>query len=257
MRVLAIHAHPDDEVLFTGSTLAAFHAAGAETLLLTATLGEAAELGDRVASPAALEEAACRREAKLRASCARLGVWLLEALGGRGRWRDLGRGAEADRRAGATLSAAGGEELARAVQEALARLQPALVLTLGPDGVTGHPDHVRIHDAVRAAHPPRVLAARLRRRDVEEGRRLLAQLLPGERVGSGGLVGTDLPVVPFTAGPQAIAGKRQALDAYAPGLGTLPLSELLARGFTGRGDTLLLRAIFEVTGWAAECFAGP
>jgi LmbE family N-acetylglucosaminyl deacetylase len=159
MRVLAIHAHPDDEVLFTGSTLAAFHAAGTETLLLTATLGEAAELGGRDPSPAALEEAARRREAKLRVSCALLGVSRYEPLGGTGRWRDLGRGPIADPGLVSTLTNGDVAQVSAAVKETVERLRPALVLTVGSDGATGHPDHVRIHDAVRAARPRRFLGA--------------------------------------------------------------------------------------------------
>ena len=44
LRVLALHAHPDDETLYTGGTLAAYQAAGAQTAVLTCTLGEEGEV---------------------------------------------------------------------------------------------------------------------------------------------------------------------------------------------------------------------
>ncbi len=250
MRVLAIHAHPDDEVLFTGSTLAAFCASGSDTLLVTATLGEAAELRGPVEDQRALQLAAERREAKLGVSCARLGIQHHAHLGGRCRWRDLGRDATGP----GTVAGADKAELGDVMREVVACFAPKLVLTVGPNGVTGHPDHVRIHEVVRSVDAPLVLGACVRRQDVVRARSLLNVLLPHERVGSDCFVGVDGPVVSFPASRAAAAAKRAALDAYSAGLGTLPLRELLAQGYRGRGDTLLLRAVFEVTDWGAEHF---
>jgi N-acetyl-1-D-myo-inositol-2-amino-2-deoxy-alpha-D-glucopyranoside deacetylase len=162
--LLFVHAHPDDETLATGGTIA--HYAGrpdVEVTLVTCTLGEQGEvippeLGQLVAEQA--DQLGGYRIAELSAACAALGVTDHRFLGGAGRWRDSGMAL-----AGHGVRAAIPEVLhprAFARPEAFAdevdalvaimdELRPAAVVTYGADGGYGHPDHVRAHDVTVAA----------------------------------------------------------------------------------------------------------
>jgi len=169
LRLLLVHAHPDDESILTAATMAGAVAAGHSVTLLTATRGEAGEvypddLGHLVGHPSAL---AAHRERELADAMAVLGVTDVRFLdpparpGGTTRWVDsgmvgertgpggLGRGhqpfAEAD-----LLDT--GTAVARVVRE----LRPHVVVTYDERGGYGHPDHVAAH---RAATYGVVLAA--------------------------------------------------------------------------------------------------
>jgi len=223
-RVLGVFAHPDDESLFAGATLAAYVAQGCDVRLVTCTAGEAA-------GPRRLEQYA--------AACAALGVPAGSVIGS---WPDLGR-----RRAPGSLASAPLSEVVTAVNAALTAASPDVVLTVGPDGVTGHPDHVRMHEAVATALPPGVLGlgACVRRSAVEAVREQL------RADGDGGIQGVPGDPVSFVLPHEAAAAKRAALDCYHAGLGTAPLEDLVS----GRvGDGVLLRAIFEIDGMDTERF---
>ena len=92
-RLLLVHAHPDDESIGTGATMAKYAAEGAGVTLVTCTLGE---LGEVI--PPELAYLAADREdrlgeyriGELAAACAALGVTDHRYLGGPGRWRDSG-----------------------------------------------------------------------------------------------------------------------------------------------------------------------
>lgn len=88
--------------------------------------------------------------------------------------------------------------------------------------------------------------------DVTAAHRLLAPLLGGSPVGSGRVVACPehLPLMTAVAPPEAGVA-RWALDACSPGLGSSPLPDLLGT-CPGRGDSLLLRAVLDVTGWHTE-----
>ncbi|HEX6528124.1 MAG TPA: PIG-L family deacetylase, partial [Streptosporangiaceae bacterium] len=92
-RLLLVHAHPDDESIGTGATMAKYAAQGARVTLVTCTLGELGEI-----IPAGLAHLAADRDdrlgeyriGELDAACAALGVTDHRFLGGPGRWRDSG-----------------------------------------------------------------------------------------------------------------------------------------------------------------------
>ncbi|HEY2443322.1 MAG TPA: N-acetyl-1-D-myo-inositol-2-amino-2-deoxy-alpha-D-glucopyranoside deacetylase, partial [Streptosporangiaceae bacterium] len=92
-RLLLVHAHPDDESIGQGATMARYAAEGAGVTLVTCTLGELGEI-----IPAGLAHLAADREdrlgeyriGELAAACAALGVTDHRFLGGPGRWRDSG-----------------------------------------------------------------------------------------------------------------------------------------------------------------------
>jgi LmbE family N-acetylglucosaminyl deacetylase len=131
LRLMAVLAHPDDEALGIGGTLATYAAEGVETFLITATRGEAGRFHGfprddaRHPGPVGLGEI---REAELRASAETLGVRELFLLGYRDQELD-----RADPR----------EAVARIVGH-VRRTRPDVVITFGPDGAYGHPDHIAI-----------------------------------------------------------------------------------------------------------------
>src|SRR3954470_4826243 len=92
-RVLLVHAHPDDETINNGATMARYVAEGAGVTLLTCTLGEEGE----ILVPALAQLAGDQddqlggyRIAELRGAMAALGVTDFRFLGGAGRYRDSG-----------------------------------------------------------------------------------------------------------------------------------------------------------------------
>ena len=134
LRLAAVFAHPDDETLGMGGTLARYAAEGIETYVVTATRGQAGRYRDNSAHPG--PEALGRiREAELRASAEVLGVREVHVLD----YHD-GKLDQADpRQVVADLSAC------------LRRIRPHVVATFAPDGAYGHPDHIAICQAATAA----------------------------------------------------------------------------------------------------------
>jgi N-acetyl-1-D-myo-inositol-2-amino-2-deoxy-alpha-D-glucopyranoside deacetylase len=153
-RLLLVHAHPDDESLWTGGTIARYAAAGAHVTLVTCTLGEEGEIiPDGLALLAASEsdQLGGYRNGELRAACAALGIADHRYLGGIGRWRDSGMagvGSNSNPRAFVQGSLA---EQTEALVAVMRDAKPDVVVTYGPDGGYGHPDHIRAHDVTMAA----------------------------------------------------------------------------------------------------------
>lgn len=170
-RLLVVHAHPDDETLWTGGMIARYAAAGAAVTLMTCTLGEQGEvLPDELRGLAAdrADQLGGYRVAELRAACAVLGVTDQRFLGGIGRWRDSGMVAEPGARASAPAElhprafAAGVlDEQVDALVEVLEQVRPQVVVSYGPDGGYGHPDHIRAHQVTMAAAAQRPEVARV------------------------------------------------------------------------------------------------
>lgn len=134
LRLLCVLAHPDDESLGTGGTLAKYAAEGVETFVVTATRGERGRFGDGVESPGP-EIVGQTREAELRAAARELGVREVTVLG----YPDGG------------LERVDRGEAVRAVASHVARIRPHVVITFGPDGAYGHPDHIAISQITCAA----------------------------------------------------------------------------------------------------------
>ncbi|MEV6984713.1 N-acetyl-1-D-myo-inositol-2-amino-2-deoxy-alpha-D-glucopyranoside deacetylase [Sphaerisporangium sp. NPDC051017] len=147
-RILFVHAHPDDESIGTGATMARYAAEGAHVCLVTCTLGEEGEV-----IPPELRHLAADREdrlgeyraVELARACAALGVADHRFLGGAGRWRDSGMmGAPTNEdpdcfwQADLDLAAA---ELVGVIREVC----PQVVVTYDDNGYYGHPDHIQAH----------------------------------------------------------------------------------------------------------------
>ncbi|WP_436493836.1 N-acetyl-1-D-myo-inositol-2-amino-2-deoxy-alpha-D-glucopyranoside deacetylase [Actinokineospora sp. HUAS TT18] len=153
-RLLLVHAHPDDESLCTGGTIARYAAAGVQVTLVTCTLGEEGEIIPESLAGLAVDQAdqlGGYRVGELRAACAALGVSDHRYLGGMGRWRDSGMaGTGANQHPRAFVAGDIAEQTA-ALAAILAEVKPQVVITYGPDGGYGHPDHIRAHEITVAA----------------------------------------------------------------------------------------------------------
>jgi N-acetyl-1-D-myo-inositol-2-amino-2-deoxy-alpha-D-glucopyranoside deacetylase len=158
-RLLLVHAHPDDESIETGATMARYAAEGAQVTLVTCTLGELGE----IIPPGLAHLAAGRtgrlgehRIGELAAACAALGVSDQRFLGGAGRWRDSGMMGTPDnddpRCFWQASVAAAAEQLAAVIRE----VRPQVIVTYDARGFYGHPDHIQAH---RVAWQARELAA--------------------------------------------------------------------------------------------------
>jgi len=134
-RLLAILAHPDDESMGVGGTLARYAAEGVATHLVTATRGEAGRYFDADRPRPADEEVGRVREAELRAAADVLGIRSVRVLGHPDGGLD---GVPAD----VILP-----ELVREIR----RVRPQVVLTFDAYGAYGHPDHIAISQAATAA----------------------------------------------------------------------------------------------------------
>jgi N-acetyl-1-D-myo-inositol-2-amino-2-deoxy-alpha-D-glucopyranoside deacetylase len=154
---MVVHAHPDDECLGTGGTLARYSAEGIRTVLVTATKGEEGEMHD----PDLVEDEvrprmAEIREGELRRAVAILGVTDLEFLG----YRDSGMmGTPANERPENFHNADPEEAVGRLVR-LIRHYRPQVLATYNEDGGYGHPDHLQCHrvtaaDVDAAADPAR------------------------------------------------------------------------------------------------------
>ena len=153
-RLLLVHAHPDDETINNGATMARYVAEGRQVTLLTCTLGEEGEvLVPELAQLAAdqADQLGGYRIGELRAAMAALGVTDMRFLGGAGRYRDSGMmGTPANQHPRAFLNADLGEAVAAAV--AVVRdVRPQVVVTYDENGGYGHPDHIQAHRVAMAA----------------------------------------------------------------------------------------------------------
>jgi N-acetyl-1-D-myo-inositol-2-amino-2-deoxy-alpha-D-glucopyranoside deacetylase len=152
--LLLVHAHPDDEVLGSGATMAKYAAEGAHVTLVTCTLGEEGEiLVPELAHLASDRDDGLgdHRIGELTEAMKALGVTDHRFLGGPGRWRDSGMmGTASNDRPDcfwqADLDEAAGE-LVRVVRE----VQPQVMVTYNENGGYGHPDHLQAHRVAIAA----------------------------------------------------------------------------------------------------------
>ena len=151
-RLLLVHAHPDDESINNGATMAKYAAEGARVTLVTCTLGERGEvIPPHLAhlAGAALGEYRLR---ELTAAMDELGVEDFRRLGGPGRYQDSGMMGLADNDDPACFWQADLDQAAASLVEVIHEVRPQVLVTYDPDGGYGHPDHIQAHRvAMRAA----------------------------------------------------------------------------------------------------------
>jgi len=142
--VMAVLAHPDDELAIAG-TLAACVEEGADVVLVCATLGDLGSHEEHTAENR--RHLAEVRQQELRCSCRRLGIRHLELLG----YGDSGWRAEHGTPPEGSLARASAPEVIGRLARLIRRYQPHVLITFGPDGLYGHRDHVAIGAYATAA----------------------------------------------------------------------------------------------------------
>lgn len=158
-RLLLVHAHPDDEAITTGATMAYYAARGVQVTLLTCTLGEEGEvLVPEYAQLAAdqADQLGGYRISELAAAMQALGVTDHRFLGGPGRFRDSGMmGTPANEKPRAFWRAASDPEVFDAAVAAavavIREVRPQVLITYDDNGDYGHPDHIMAHRVATAA----------------------------------------------------------------------------------------------------------
>jgi LmbE family N-acetylglucosaminyl deacetylase len=241
--IVAFHAHPDDEVLLTGGTIAWLTAEGHRVIIVMATNGEIWP-----------DQHRGRRLEELRASAAILGADKAVHLG----YADSGAGPVLfdDPPGGTRFARADIEEAAGKLAGLLTDEQADLLLSYDAQGGYGHPDHVRVHQVgARAAQLAgvRVVEATVPREVVARFARLLLLLRLVTRHSLDEMRGYGMPQSAITHRVDVrryAAQKRAALAAHP--------TDVSGRGRTARLFRCLIRSplpVFRIacgTEWFAE-----
>jgi N-acetyl-1-D-myo-inositol-2-amino-2-deoxy-alpha-D-glucopyranoside deacetylase len=158
-RLLLVHAHPDDETIGTGATMAKYVAEGAQVTLVTCTLGEEGEilLDDHAHHGADQNDTlGAHRAIELANAMVELGVTDHRQLGQPGKYRDSGMVGTPDNDDPACFWRADLLEAAADLVAVIREVRPQVLVTYDDFGGYGHPDHVQAH---RVAMYGAVLAA--------------------------------------------------------------------------------------------------
>jgi N-acetyl-1-D-myo-inositol-2-amino-2-deoxy-alpha-D-glucopyranoside deacetylase len=220
-RIIFVHAHPDDETISGGATMAHYSADGAHVTLMTCTLGEEGEI--HVSALAGLaasgaDQLGGYRVVELERACAALGVTDHRFLGGAGRYRDsgmMGTPANDHPRAfwQADLDAAAGQ-----LVDVFREVRPQVLVTYDTNGGYGHPDHINAHRvAMRAVElaaaegiaPAKVYWTAFPRSVMQEGIERFAESSNNPFAGV-----TNVDELPFTVPDERIAARIEA-QAFA------------------------------------------
>ncbi|HIW96681.1 MAG TPA: N-acetyl-1-D-myo-inositol-2-amino-2-deoxy-alpha-D-glucopyranoside deacetylase [Candidatus Corynebacterium gallistercoris] len=161
--MLAVHAHPDDESIWTGLMLAQAVRTGVDVQVVTCTMGEEGEvIGEKyqnLVTPTQREGGTGLlggyRIAELQRALEALGIeGGPQFLGGVGAWRDSGMAGSESIRMERAFAGEGQEKFDQQVTQLVEKIRefgPEVVVTYGPDGGYGHPDHIRAHRVTHAA----------------------------------------------------------------------------------------------------------
>lgn len=161
-RLLLLHAHPDDESIMTGGTIARYLDEGVDVRVLTFTLGEEGEvIGDEWAQLAAdggADQLGGYRILELSRALAALTPEGREPLrprflGGAGRWRDSGMAGSASAAHPRALAMASVDELVDTLVAEIVEFAPQVIVTYDDAGTYGHPDHMLVHETTVHAVP--------------------------------------------------------------------------------------------------------
>ncbi|WP_406202764.1 N-acetyl-1-D-myo-inositol-2-amino-2-deoxy-alpha-D-glucopyranoside deacetylase [Kitasatospora sp. NBC_01560] len=154
-RLLLVHAHPDDESIGNGATMARYAAEGARVTLVTCTLGE----GGEVIPPELAHLTADRddtlgphRIGELTDAMRAVGVADFRFLGGAGRYRDSGMMGLPENDAPGCFWQADVDEAAGHLVAVVREVRPQVLVTYDENGGYGHPDHIQAHRVAMRAH---------------------------------------------------------------------------------------------------------
>jgi N-acetyl-1-D-myo-inositol-2-amino-2-deoxy-alpha-D-glucopyranoside deacetylase len=219
-RILFVHAHPDDETISGGATMASYAATpDTHVTLVTCTLGEEGEIHvPELAQLAAAEadQLGGYRLIELDRACAALGVTDHRFLGGAGRYRDsgmMGLPSNDDKRA---FWQADLDEAAGHLVDVIREVRPQVLVTYDTNGSYGHPDHIQSHRvAMRAAElataggfgPDKVYWSAIPRSVMESG---LAMFAEAENNPFAGVTSVD--EIPMAVPDERIAARIDASD---------------------------------------------
>lgn len=256
---MAVHAHPDDEVISTGGILARAVAHGIRTVLVTCTGGEQGDgpggvkPGDPGHDPAAVRAA---RRAELARSCEILGIEHVELLG----YTDSGMDGWETAKAEEAFANVDLDEARARLDRLVEQYRPEVVVTYDERGGYGHPDHVMAHRVAVASTehtgiPQRLYFSAVPRSALEAGRAAMAALreagadiseddLPDPEV-----MGTDDELITTVVDVSEHAEqKREALRAHASqsdGAFLLGLPEEMGRVVFGTESFVRVRPAWE------------
>lgn len=139
--ILVISAHPDDETLFSGGTMAKYAQQGHAVFILETTRGEGGEVGEPPLTTR--ENLAAFREQEVREAARTLGARDIFFLSFIDPYMEINGIA---RRIDVPLT-----DFAAAIAEYVRQIKPDLIITHGSNGEYGHPQHIYTHQATRLA----------------------------------------------------------------------------------------------------------
>lgn len=295
-RMMLVHAHPDDETIGNGITMAKYAAAGAAVCLVTCTLGEEGE----VLVPELEYLAADRddglgphRRGELKSAMDILGVADYVRLGGDGRFRDSGMAYDDAGRVIARTELKQDifwtTDLLGAADELVPLIRsrrPQVLITYNQVGNYGHPDHIQAHRVAMYASqlagvasyrpdlgepwtPARILWSTMSQRKMSEGIRRLREAGDTETFNGFDTDGERMPMMAADAdiavaieAPEHVPQKLDAMRAHA--------TQITSDGpfFSGRvvlGDAMWSTEYYQLAAgapfpepgrWADDVFAG-
>ncbi|NUR92311.1 MAG: N-acetyl-1-D-myo-inositol-2-amino-2-deoxy-alpha-D-glucopyranoside deacetylase [Nonomuraea sp.] len=150
-RLLLVHAHPDDESIGTGATMARYAAEGAHVTLVTCTLGEEGEIIPPALAHLGPDELGQHRVGELADACKALGVEDHRFLGGAGRFRDSGMMGVASNDRPDAFWQADVDAAAALLVDVIREVRPQVLVSYDANGFYGHPDHIQAHRVARRA----------------------------------------------------------------------------------------------------------
>jgi LmbE family N-acetylglucosaminyl deacetylase len=217
--LVAFHAHPDDEAIAMGGTMAKAAAAGHRVVLVVATKGEHGEVADGYLEPD--EQLWERRVQETHAAAEVMGIERVVFLG----YVDSGMMGTPENDLPDSFWQADVEEAARRLADILEEEQADVLTTYDEDGVYGHPDHIQVHRVgVRAGELAGTAKVYMNTVDRDRVLRLMAQAPPEQLPG-------DIDPVEFKLGvsedrittridvSEFLDVKRKAMAAHASQIG--------------------------------------
>lgn len=145
-RILGLFAHPDDEILGPGGSMAQYAAQGAQVETVCTTRGEAGEIADPILATA--ENLGQVREQEMLCAATALGIQKVHFLG----YRDSGMEGTAENQDPAAYINAPAEVVVEQLVQIIRHLRPHILITFEPFGGYGHPDHIAIHKHTHLAY---------------------------------------------------------------------------------------------------------
>jgi N-acetyl-1-D-myo-inositol-2-amino-2-deoxy-alpha-D-glucopyranoside deacetylase len=154
-RLLLVHAHPDDETINNGATMAKYAAEGVQVTLVTCTRGEEGEvLVESLANLASSRDDKLgeHREIELKNAMVHLGINDFRFLGSPNKkWRDSGMIGTTQNERKDVFWQADLTEAAQELVKIILEIKPQVLITYDEFGGYGHPDHIKANQVAMLA----------------------------------------------------------------------------------------------------------